>query len=131
LLRSVEAERGSVGRVGLARLGSFQSVLEASDERGEVGVKLLGALQRLDQLGIVELTLSEPTRAMAVDLAADELAEPQVEGRCGGCAELGPDCIADLDARHVVAFGSDRRCRRPAPWPRSLASPGHQRSVYL
>lgn len=47
-LRSVEAERGSVGRAGRAGPGSVQPALEASDDRGEVGVKVPRPLQRLD-----------------------------------------------------------------------------------
>jgi hypothetical protein len=62
------------------------------DECDKVSVQLLGPLESVEQLIVVQRAFSKPTREVAIDLAVYKLAQPDIEGDlAGGAAEVGPN----------------------------------------
>ena len=89
-------------------------------------MELLGAVERLEHLGVVDRAVADASLAMLPDLPLDQLAEHEGQRTVGReRPELRPDLLGDPDASHVIARRG-RRCLRLRACC-SPASSSHQR----
>lgn len=92
-----------------------EAIFESLDQPAEIALKLGGALQRGEEVSIVQRRRLRLARLVLMDMARHELAK-QFADRCVArrAFEPPPHLVVDVNARHVITLlRPDGRSREP------------------
>src|SRR4051794_25854255 len=101
--RRESRSRFRFGREAALSRSPVEAALEAGDNSSQVLLEFARSIERVQEVAVVDASVTRAAGAVAVDLSLDQVAKNDADGhRTSGGAEVCPHVVRDTHARHVV-----------------------------